>query len=87
VACEGDRTLRTEVADDHGSIRFLNVPGDRCSIEADMQGFVAAPTSFVAAADQLVATDLHLGIVPLRAGVKVRGAAAEAEEAAQISRV
>ena len=75
MACESDRTLRTEVADDHGSFRFLNVPSDRCSIEADVQGFVAPPISVVAAADQVVTTDLHLGIVPLRTGVNVRAIA------------
>ena len=75
LACERDQTARTEVADEHGTFRFLNVPVDRCSIEADVQGFVAPPVSVVTAADQIVATDLHLGIAPLRTGVNVRGTA------------
>ena len=75
MACERDRTLRTEVADEHGSFRFMNVPVDRCSIEADVQGFVAPPINFVAAADQVVTTDLHLGIIPVGTGVNVRGTA------------
>jgi hypothetical protein len=62
MACERNKTLRTEVADEHGSFRFVNVPVVRCSIDADVQGFVAPPISFVAAADQVVATDLHLGM-------------------------
>ena len=75
VACESDTTVRTEVADEHGSFGFLNVPIDRCSIEANVQGFVAQPVSVVTAAGQVVATVLHLGIVPLRTGVNVTGTA------------
>src|SRR6267378_340749 len=51
LACEADRTTRTEVADDHGAFRFLNVPNDSCSIEADLQGFVAQPLRVVTAAE------------------------------------
>jgi len=75
LACPGDGTTRTEVSDEHGAFRFLNVPVDRCSIEADVQGFVAPPVSVVTAADQIVATDLHLGIAQLRTGVNVTGTA------------
>ena len=75
MACVREGTLRTEVSDEHGSFRFLNVPIDTCSIEADVQGFVAPPIVLVAAADQVVAINLHLGIVPLRTGVNVRGIA------------
>jgi hypothetical protein len=42
---------------------------------AQMQGFVAPPISFAVAADQVVATDLHPGIVPVRTVVNVRGIA------------
>ena len=75
LACGAGRTTRTVVADDDGAFRFLNVPVDRCSIEADVQGFVAPPVSVVTATDQIVATDLHLGIAPLRTGVNMRGTA------------
>jgi hypothetical protein len=75
LACRAHRTTRTEVADDHGAFRFLNVPVDSCSIEADVQGFVAPPVRVVTAARQVVGTDLHLGIAPLRVGVSVGGSA------------
>jgi hypothetical protein len=73
MACGAGRTTRTEVADEHGAFRFQNVPVDSCSIEADVQGFVAQPVRVVTAADQVVGTDLHLGIAPLRVGVNVGG--------------
>ena len=71
LACETDSTTRTEVADDHGAFRFLNVPVDSCSIEADVQGFAAPPVTVVTADQQVVPIDLHLGIAPLRVGVNV----------------
>jgi hypothetical protein len=74
VAC-GTDTTRTEVADDHGAFRFLNVPIDSCSIEADVQGFVAQPVTLVTGGQQVVRIDLHLRIAPLRAGVNVGGTA------------
>jgi hypothetical protein len=73
LACAADRTTRTEVSDEHGAFRFSNVPADRCSIEADVQGFVAQPVRVVTAAGQVVESDLHLGIAPLRVGVNVGG--------------
>jgi hypothetical protein len=73
LACAADGTTRTEVSDEHGEFRFLNVSVDRCSIQADLQGLVAQPVSVVTVADQVVATDLHLGVVPLRVGVNVGG--------------
>ena len=73
LACGADGTTRTEVADDHGAFRFLNVPIDSCSIEADVQGFLAQPVAVVIAARQVVGIELNLGVVPLRAGVNVGG--------------
>lgn len=73
LACGADRTARTEVADDLGAFRFLNVPIDHCSIEADVQGFFAQPLTVVTAAQQVVGIKLHLGVVPLRVGVNVGG--------------
>ena len=75
LACAADTTTRTEVADGHGAFRFLNVPADSCSIEADLQGFVAQPVRIVTAAQQVVQTDIHLAVAPLRAGVNVGGTA------------
>jgi hypothetical protein len=73
LVCAADGATRTEVSDEHGAYRFLNVPVDSCSIEADVQGFVAQPVRVVTAADQVVGTDLHLGIASLRVGVNVGG--------------
>ena len=73
LTCGADRTTRTEVADDHGAFRFLHVPIDSCSIEADVQGFLARPVTVVIAAEQVVGIQLHLGVVPLRVGVNVGG--------------
>jgi hypothetical protein len=73
LACAADGTTRTEVSDEHGAFRFLNVPVDRCSIQADLQGFAAQTVTVVTLADRVVATHLHLGIVPLRVGVNVGG--------------
>src|SRR6202035_3255342 len=73
LACAADGTTRTEVSDQRGAFRFVNVPIDRCSIQADVQGFVAPPVTVVTAADQIVGSDLHLGIAPLRVGVNVGG--------------
>jgi hypothetical protein len=75
LVCAADGTTRTEVSDEHGVFRFLNVPVDSCSIEADVQGFVAPPVTVVAAAGEIAGADLHLGIAPLRVGVNVGGTA------------
>jgi hypothetical protein len=61
------------VADAHGAFRFLNVPIDSCSIEADVQGFLAPPVTLVIAAPQVVTIELHLGVAPMRVGVNVGG--------------
>jgi hypothetical protein len=73
LACVVDGTTRTEVADDHGVFRFRNVPIDRCSIEAEVQGFLAQPVAVVVASHGVVGVDLHLGVIPLRAGVNAGG--------------
>jgi hypothetical protein len=75
LACAADGTTRTEVSDDHGGFRFLDVPVDSCSIEADVQGFVAPPVTVVTGAGGTVVADMRLGIAPLRAGVIVGGTA------------
>jgi Carboxypeptidase regulatory-like domain len=73
LACAADATTRTEVSDEHGAFRFSTVPVDTCSINADVQGFAAPPVRVVTVADQVVGSDLHLGIAPLRVGVNVGG--------------
>jgi hypothetical protein len=73
LACAADGTTRTGISDEHGAFRFLNVPADSCSIEADVQGFVAPPVMVVTAGDGMVVADLHLSIAPLRVGVIVGG--------------
>lgn len=73
LACATRETRRTEVSDEHGAFRFLDVPVDSCSIQADLQGFAAPPVSVVTVAGQVIATQLYLGIVPLRVGVNVGG--------------
>jgi hypothetical protein len=75
LTCAAEGTTRTEVSNEHGAFRFLNVPVDSCSIEADVQGFVAPLVTVVTAADEIVGADLHLGIAPLRVGVTVGGTA------------
>jgi len=72
LACGAGGT-RTDVADDHGAFRFPNVPVDRCSIEADVQGFLMQPVTVVTAAQRVVGIDLRLGVVPLRVGVNLGG--------------
>jgi hypothetical protein len=73
LACAADGTTRTVVSDQRGAFRFVNVPVDRCSIQAEVQGFVAPPVTVLTVADQVVGSDLHLGIAPLRVGVNVGG--------------
>ena len=73
LTCGADKTMRAEVADDHGVFRFLNVPFDSCSIEAKVQGFLAQPVTVVIAAQERVGIELHLSVVPLRVGVNVGG--------------
>jgi hypothetical protein len=73
LTCGIDRTTHLEIADDHGAFRFLNVPVDSCSIEADVQGFAAQPVVVVTNDQEVVSVDIHLGIAPLRAGVNVGG--------------
>jgi hypothetical protein len=75
LACGTERPIRTEVADEHGTFRFLNVPVDSCSIEADAQGFTAPPVIVVTAAGETVGADVHLGVAPLGVGVSVQGGA------------
>ena len=79
LACAADGTTRTEVSDEHGAFRFLNVSVDSCSIEADVQGFVAPPVTGVTGADAMIVADLHRGIAPLRVGVTVGGTASVQE--------
>ena len=74
LTCPVDGTTTTEVSDERGAFRFQNVPLDRCSIQADVQGFAAQPISIVTAAEQLVACDLQLAVAPMRVGVNVGGA-------------
>ena len=74
LACAAVGTTRAAVSDKHGAFRFLNVPVDSCSIEADVQGFAAPPVMVVTAAGRMVVSDLHLGIAPVRVGVTVGGA-------------
>jgi hypothetical protein len=73
LACGDDSTTRTEVADDYGAFRFLNVLVDTCSIEADVQGFLAQSVTVVMADQQVVGVELHLSVVPLRVGVRPGG--------------
>ena len=75
MACAADRTTRTEVSDEHGAFRFSNVAVDRCSIDVDVQGFVARPVTVVTVAGQVVTIELHLGIAPLHTGLNVVGTA------------
>src|ERR1700676_1657192 len=79
LVCAAEGTTRTEVSDEHGAFRFVNVPVDSFSIEADVQGFVAPPVTVATAADEIVGADLHLGIAPLRVGVTVGGTASVQE--------
>src|ERR1700730_7280503 len=79
LACAAEGTTRTEISDEHGAFRFLNVPVDSCSIEADVQGFVAPPVTVVTGADAMIVADLHLGIAPPRVGVIVGGTASVQE--------
>jgi hypothetical protein len=73
LVCEADSVTRTEVADGRGMFRFVNVPVDSCSIEADVQGFLAQPVTVVTAAEP-VGIDLQLDVAPLGVGVNVGGA-------------
>jgi hypothetical protein len=73
LACAADAMTKTEVSDEHGAFRFLNVPLDSCLIEADVQGFAAQRVRVVTAADEVARTDFHLGIAPLRVGVHLGG--------------
>jgi hypothetical protein len=73
LACAADAMTRTEVSNEHGAFRFLNVPLDSCVIEADVQGFAAQRVRVVTAADEVARTDFHLGIAPLRVGVSLAG--------------
>jgi hypothetical protein len=73
LICPADGTTTTEVSDEHGAFRFQHVPIDRCSIQADVQGFAAQPMSVVTAADQVAACDLQLGVAQVRVGVTVGG--------------
>ena len=75
LTCAGDAATRTEVSDEHGAFRVVNVSAGRCSIQAEVQGFSAPPVSVVTIVDQVVVADLHLGITPLRSGVTVKGPA------------
>jgi hypothetical protein len=73
LTCPANGTTKAEVSDEEGAFRFLNVPVDSCSIQADVQGFAAQPISVVTSADQVAASDLHLGVAPVRVGVNVGG--------------
>jgi hypothetical protein len=75
LTCGTDGATRTEVADDDGVFRFLNVPIDSCSIEAEVQGFYMQPIPVVMSDEQVVEVGLHLGVVPLRVGLNVGGTA------------
>jgi hypothetical protein len=75
LACAGDRTTRTAVADEDGVFSFPDLPLDECAIEADVQGFAGQPVRVVTVANQVVEAYLHLGLASLRVGVNVGGSA------------
>jgi hypothetical protein len=75
LECGTETSTRSDIANEHGAFRFLDVPVDACSIEADAQGFVAPRVIVVTAAGETIGTVVHLGVVPLRVGVNVTGTA------------
>ena len=76
LACGADDVTRTGVGDEHGMFRFLNVPAGSCSIQADVQGFVAPAVLVVTVAGETTEADIHLGVAPLSVGVSVARTAA-----------
>ena len=70
LACRAHMTKATEIADEHGAFRFLNVPADTCSVQADVQGFVAQPVMVVTIAGQVATTEPSRTAL-LRVGVTV----------------
>lgn len=61
------------ISDDHGTFRFRGVLPDRCSIDADLQGFASATALAVVRAGDTVDVAVHLDIAPVRSGITVAG--------------
>jgi Carboxypeptidase regulatory-like domain len=71
---------RVAISDDHGAFRFIDVPPDRCSITADLQGFAAATEFAVVRRAETARVAMHLDVAAVGAGVQVvKGACAAAE--------
>ena len=88
LACAAEGTARTEISDARGAFRFMNVPVDRCSIDADVQGLRMRPVTAVTVAGEMV-EPICMSSLCLRVGPdRTRSSKpARAEDAAQALQV
>jgi hypothetical protein len=77
LTCAGTPdAARLSTSDDHGTFRFRDVLPDRCSIDADLQGFANATALAVVRAGDTVHVAIHLDIASVRADIRVVGESA-----------
>jgi Carboxypeptidase regulatory-like domain len=68
--------VQVSTSDDHGAFRFRDVLPDRCSIDAELQGFASATALAVVRVGDTVHAAIHLDIAPVDTGVRVVGESA-----------
>jgi hypothetical protein len=64
---------RVATSDDHGTFRFRDVPPDRCSIDAELQGFASTTALTAVSAGETVHVAMHLDTAPAGTGIRVGG--------------
>jgi len=64
---------QVSTSDDHGAFRFRDVLPDRCSIDADLEGFANKTALAVVRAGDTVHVAIHLDIAPVGTGIGVVG--------------
>jgi Carboxypeptidase regulatory-like domain len=67
---------RAAVSDDRGTFRFRDVLPDRCSIDADLEGFANKTALAVVRAGETADVAMHLDIAPMGTGLRVLGESA-----------
>jgi hypothetical protein len=73
LTCPATPDARVATSDDHGTFYFRDVRPDRCSIDADLQGFARATALAVVRADDTVDVAISLETTPVRIGIRVVG--------------
>jgi hypothetical protein len=65
--------MRVATSDEHGAFRFADLPDDRCSISADLQGFAKVTAAVTVHLDETLNVTIHLDAARVDARIRVVG--------------